>query len=119
MKSVEDFTEFDQRAAYFDGDPVIATKQGVNVLEPGSQVHFMAEIQALLDFPPAPQLGLDGKVNPKRATASEKRGQDLFFGKAACAGCHQAPYYTVQFHAQPEGGALLQAADDQWSHAKR
>ncbi len=94
LKSVEDFTEFEQRAAYFDGDPVIATKKGVNILERGSQVHFMAEIQALLDFPPAPQLGLDGKLNPKSATASEKRGQDLFFGKAACAGCHQAPYYT-------------------------
>src|SRR4029453_4806629 len=39
LKSVEDFTEFEQRAAYFDGDPVIATKKGVNGLERGSQVH--------------------------------------------------------------------------------
>ena len=39
LKTVEDFTEFEQRAAYFDGDPVIATKKGVNVLERGSQVH--------------------------------------------------------------------------------
>ena len=45
LKSVEDFTEFEQRAAYFDGDPVIATKKGVNILERGSQVHFMAEFQ--------------------------------------------------------------------------
>ncbi|HHT9111476.1 MAG TPA: cytochrome B6, partial [Candidatus Brocadiaceae bacterium] len=42
LKSVEDFTEFEQRAAYFDGDPVTATKKGVNILERGSQVHFMA-----------------------------------------------------------------------------
>ncbi len=28
LKSVEDFTEFEQRAAYFDGDPVIAQKKG-------------------------------------------------------------------------------------------
>src|SRR3972149_5355665 len=35
LKSVEDFTEFEQRAAYFDGDPVIATKKGVKVLERG------------------------------------------------------------------------------------
>jgi cytochrome c peroxidase len=94
LKSVEDFTEFEQRAAYFDGDPVIATKKGVNILERGSQVHFMAEFQELLDFPPAPKLGIDGKLNLKKATASEKRGQDLFFGKAVCASCHQAPYYT-------------------------
>ena len=52
LKSVEDFTEFEQRAAYFDGDPVIATKKGVNILERGSQVHFMAEFQDILDFPP-------------------------------------------------------------------
>src|SRR3546814_9935218 len=56
LKTVEDFTEFEQRAAYFDGDPVIATKKGVNVLERASQVHFMAEFEALLDFPPAPKL---------------------------------------------------------------
>jgi cytochrome c peroxidase len=94
LKTVEDFTEFEQRAAYFDGDPVIATKKGVNVLERGSQVHFMAEFQELLDFPPAPKLGIDGKLTSKKATASEKRGQELFFGKATCASCHQAPYYT-------------------------
>ena len=94
LKSVEDFTEFEQRAAYFDGDPVIATKKGVNILERGSQVHFMAEFQELLDFPPAPKLGVDGKLYPKMATDSETRGQELFFGKANCASCHPAPYYT-------------------------
>ena len=94
LKSVEDFTEFEQRGAYFDGDHVIGTKKGANILERGSQVHFMAEFQELLDFPPAPKLGIDGRVNPQKATASEKRGQILFFGKAACAECHQPPYYT-------------------------
>src|SRR5664280_341225 len=94
MKSVEDFTEFEQRAAYFDGDPVIATKKGVNILERGSQVHFMAEFQELLDFPPAPKLDIFGKLNPEKASAAESRGQDLFFGKAQCAACHAPPYYT-------------------------
>jgi cytochrome c peroxidase len=94
LKSVEDFTEFEQRAAYFDGDPVIATKKGANILERGSQVHFMAELQALLDFPPAPKLGIDGKLDPRKATESEKRGQVLFLGKAGCGSCHPAPYYT-------------------------
>jgi cytochrome c peroxidase len=94
LKSVEDFTEFEQRAAYFDGDPVIATKKGVNILERGSQVHFMAEFQELLDFPPAPKLGIDGKLDPAQASESEMRGQVLFFGKAQCGTCHPAPYYT-------------------------
>ena len=94
LKTVEDFTEFEQRAAYFDGDPVIATKKGVNVLERGSQVHFMAEFQELLDFPPAPKLGWDGKLDATKATPAELHGQEVFFGKGQCATCHSVPYYT-------------------------
>ena len=94
LRTVEDFTEFEQRAAYFDGDPVTATKKGLNILERGSQVHAMAEFQELLDFPPAPKLDLYGKLDPKKASESEMRGQKLFFGKAKCSECHPAPYYT-------------------------
>nr|WP_225601877.1 MULTISPECIES: cytochrome B6 [unclassified Pseudomonas]MDL2425874.1 cytochrome B6 [Pseudomonas sp. BJa5] len=94
LKTVEDFTEFEQRAAYFDGDPVIATKKGVNILDRGSQVHFMGEFQALLDFPPAPKLDVEGKLIPGKASEQELRGEKLFYGKAACAGCHTPPYFT-------------------------
>jgi cytochrome c peroxidase len=94
MKSVEDFTEFEQRAAYFDGEPDKATRNGVNILERGSQVHFMAEFQDILDFPPAPKLNVLGKLDPAKASDSEKRGQDVFFGKGQCAVCHTPPFYT-------------------------
>ncbi len=95
LKSVEDFTEFEQRAAYFDGDTLSSVAKGVNPLERGSQVHFMSEFQELLAFPPAP-LGIDGKLDPKKFSADspEMLGQELFFGKAKCATCHPAPYYT-------------------------
>lgn len=94
LKTIEDFTEFEQRAAYFDGDPVTATKKGVNVLERGSQVHFMAEFESLLDFPPAPKLNPLGRLDASMASESERRGEELFFGKAQCGVCHPAPYYT-------------------------
>ena len=94
LKTVEDFTEFEQRAAYFDGDPIQAQRKGVNVLERGSQVHFMSEFQSILDFPPAPKLNVFGKLDPTKATEAELRGQELFFGKAQCSICHTAPYYT-------------------------
>ncbi|MDY6821243.1 MAG: cytochrome B6 [Deferribacterota bacterium] len=94
LKSVEDFTEFEQRGAYFDGDIVIATKKGVNVLERGSQVHAMAEFQEILDFPPAPKLNVYGKLIKEKATPAELRGQELFFGKAECSKCHTPPFYT-------------------------
>jgi cytochrome c peroxidase len=96
MKSIEDFTQFEQLAAYFDGDPLTAIAKGINFLDRSTQVHFMAELQDLLDFPPAPNLGLDGKLDAKKfpADSPEMRGQQLFFGKAQCAICHPAPYYT-------------------------
>lgn len=94
LRSIEDFTEFEQRAAYFDGDPITATKKGVNPLERGSQVHFMSEVQSILDFPPVPKLDLFGKLIPSKASEEELRGQALFFGKARCGSCHPAPYYT-------------------------
>src|SRR5688572_13573403 len=119
LKNVEDFTEFEQRAAYFDGDPVLATKKGVSVLERGSQVHFMAEFQALLDFPPAPKLNVLGRLNRARASQSEIRGEDLFFGKAQCSVCHQPPFYTDNqmhdlaverfFKPRIEGGMMITA----------
>jgi cytochrome c peroxidase len=96
LKSIEDFTEFEQRAAYFDGDQVSASAKGINPLERGSQVHFMSEVQELLDFPPAPGLGIDGKLDPKKFAADslEMKGQQVFFNKGQCATCHPAPYYT-------------------------
>ncbi|MDX9886341.1 cytochrome B6 [Thauera sp.] len=94
LKTVEDFTEFEQRAAYFDGIPADAARKGTNVLERGSQVHFMAEFQALLDFPPAPKLDVFGKLISAKASESELRGQAVFFGKGQCASCHAPPYYT-------------------------
>lgn len=94
LKTVEDFTEFEQRAAYFDGDPTAAAKKGISPLERGSQVHAMAEFQELLDFPPAPKLNVFGRLDPAKATPSELRGEALFHGKGQCAACHTPPYYT-------------------------
>ena len=73
---------------------MIAAKKGVNHLARSTQVSFMAEFQELLDFPPAPKVGIDGKLDPRKASPEELRGQELFFGKAKCAVCHIPPYYT-------------------------
>lgn len=94
LKTVEDFTEFEQRAAYFDGDPTTAAKKGVNTLNRADQVHAMAEFQELLDFPPAPKLTVLGKLDPAKATAAEIRGEALFNGKGQCSVCHSGPYFT-------------------------
>jgi len=46
-----------------------------------SQVHFMAEFQEILDFPPAPKLNFEGKLDPSKANEAELRGQNLFLAK--------------------------------------
>jgi cytochrome c peroxidase len=94
LKTVEDFTEFEQRAAYFDGDTVIAQKKGVNILDRGAQVHPMAELQEFIDFPPAPKLDVFGHLDPAKASAQELRGEQLFLGKARCSGCHPPPLFS-------------------------
>lgn len=119
LRTVEDFTEFEQRAAYFDGDIVQAAKKGLNILERGHQVHDMAEFQELLDFPPAPKLDVFGRLDRTKATPQEARGEDLFFGKAKCGPCHTPPYYTdgqmhnlkVERFYKPriEGGMMMTA----------
>jgi cytochrome c peroxidase len=93
LRSIEDFTEFEQRTAYFDGDHVTAAKKGVFLPDRASQVVMMAQMQNMFDFPPTPKLDQFGKLIPEAATEAELMGQELFFGKARCAECHPAPFY--------------------------
>lgn len=93
LRSVEDFTEFEQRTAYFDGDHVIAAKKGVNLPDRSSQVAMMAQMQNMFDFPPAPKLNELGLLRRDKATPLELKGQDVFFGKGKCATCHKPPFY--------------------------
>lgn len=93
LRSVEDFTEFEQRTAYFDGDHVTAAKKGVHLPNRSDQVSMMAQMQNMFDFPPAPKLDLLGRLIPSLATEQELQGEKLFFGKAKCAECHPAPFY--------------------------
>jgi cytochrome c peroxidase len=92
LRSVEDFTEFELRTAYFNGDPIHAMKKGFTIL-PRVQVAHMAQLQNMLDFPPAPKLTATGRLDPARATESERRGEAVFFGKGQCATCHVPPFY--------------------------
>ncbi|MEP6601003.1 MAG: cytochrome B6 [Nitrospirota bacterium] len=94
LRSVEDFTEFEQRTAYFNGDMIRAIKKGMNMIDRIPVTH-MAQMQNMIDFPPAPKLDpMTGRLNRKKATPQEIQGEDVFFGKAKCAVCHQPPAYT-------------------------
>lgn len=93
LRSVEDFSEFEQRTAYFDGDHVIGTKKGAHFVNRASGAAMMAQMQNMFDFPPAPKLDVFGKLIPEQATELEMKGQEVFFGKGRCVECHQPPFY--------------------------
>ena len=96
LRSVEDFTEFEQRTAYFNGDEIHAIKKGMNILD-RIQVSHMAQMQNMFDFPPAPKLDIStGHLIPALATESELRGEQLFYGKAQCSVCHSGPAFMDQ-----------------------
>jgi cytochrome c peroxidase len=99
LRSVEDFTEFEQRTAYFNGDQIHAFKKGAMILD-RVQVSHMAQLQNMLDFPPAPKLDPStNRLNSALATEQELRGEKLFHGKAKCATCHTGPsFMDQQYH---------------------
>ncbi|WP_085025994.1 cytochrome B6 [Ensifer aridi] len=88
LRSIEDFTEFEQRTAYFNGDHVSAARKGVNLLDRSSQVSMMAQMQNMIDFPPAPKLDTSGRLDPSQASEQELEGERVFMGKGRCALCH-------------------------------
>src|SRR3954469_2970808 len=93
LRSVEDFTEFEQRTAYFNGDEVHAAKKGMMILD-RVQVSHMAQMQNMFDFPPAPKIVSEtGRLDRTKATEAEVRGEQVFFNKGRCAECHTPPFY--------------------------
>jgi cytochrome c peroxidase len=88
LRSVEDFTEFEQRTAYFNGDHVSADKKGTHQPNRTNQVSLMAQMQNMIDFPPAPKLDASGKLDRAKASKLELAGEKVFNGKGRCAECH-------------------------------
>ena len=88
LRSVEDFTEFEQRTAYFNGDHMSATRKGVHLPSRPDQVAMMAQMQNIIDFPPAPKLNAVGRLDRTKATSQELAGEEIFLGKGLCAECH-------------------------------
>ena len=95
LKSVEDFTEFEQRAAYFDGDSGDRHQEGrqhPGTRQPGP---LHGRDAGAVRLPAGAETERSRQAGPEgRRRTSEMRGQKVFFGKGHCAVCHPAPYYT-------------------------
>lgn len=100
LRSVEDFTEFEQHTAYFNGDHVSAARKGQHIPDRSHKVAFMAQMQNIIDFPPAPKLDPTGRLIPELASEQELLGEEIFMGKGRCAVCHipEMSFMDQQMH---------------------
>ena len=94
LRSVEDFTEFEQRTAYFNGDPIHAMKKGFIDPRPRPGVSHMAQLQNMFDFPPAPKLD---HARPARSTPRRPRARSAArscsSARRSAPSCHPPPFY--------------------------
>jgi cytochrome c peroxidase len=90
LRSLNHFAEVEE---YFDGDIGLQPQIGGRQLDRPS-TNRMGDFNGIIAWPPAPKLDRFGKLITSRATAAEIRGEKLFAGKARCASCHPAPFYT-------------------------
>ena len=95
LRSVEDFTEFEQRTAYFNGDPIHAMKKGLHDHRRASRSRTWRRCRTCSTSRPRRSSTVTGRLDPGEGDASrELRGEKLFFGKAQCADLPPGPAST-------------------------
>jgi cytochrome c peroxidase len=90
IRSTDHFAEVEE---YFDGDISLQLQLGGRQLDRPS-TNRMGDFNSIIGWPPAPKLDRFGALIKSKATDAELRGEALFNGKARCAFCHPAPFYT-------------------------
>ena len=118
LRSVEDFTEFEQGGAYFDGDHVIAAKKGVNRLDrstPGGA-----------SWPSCRRCWISRRLRSSRSTASSTRGKRppeelrraraLFRQGPRVRRATFRPYYTDNLMHNLKTERFFKSRRDQQSH---
>lgn len=93
IRSMDHFAEVEE---YFDGDPGMQQSIGPRAAK-REVTNRMGDFNSILDYPPAPKLSPLGRLRPELATESEKRGEELFYGKAKCSECHSGPAFVDDY----------------------
>jgi cytochrome c peroxidase len=91
IRSLDQFSRTEENSAYFDGDIALAERKGARKFT-DRETMAMDHTMSILDFPPAPKLDAQGRLDTTRATEQEVRGLAAF--ERHCASCHPAPVYS-------------------------
>ena len=86
-RSIRTMDHFAEVEEYFDGDTAMLAAIGGRTLQ-RPQTNHMGDLNAIIDFPPAPKLDALNRLIADKANPEELRGEALFLGKAQCAACH-------------------------------
>jgi len=79
---------------------VSAQRKGMNRPDRVDHVPMMAQMQNIIDFPPAPKLDAFKRLDPAKANPTELAGEKVFMSKGRCAECHipQESFLDHQMH---------------------
>ena len=114
LKNVEDFTEFEQRAAYFDGDQVSAAAKGINPLERAQPGPFHGGDAGPARLPAgAARRGRQARPEEVREGFAGDARPDAVLRQGPVRQLPPGAVLHRQPDARPPGRALLQDADDQ------
>jgi len=91
IRSLDQFSRTEENSAYFDGDISLAERKGARKFT-DRETMAMDHFQSIIDFPPAPKLDGEGRLDHSKATEAEVRGEAVF--TKHCASCHAPPHYS-------------------------
>ena len=90
LRTVADHAQVEQ---YFGGDTGLKAAL-VSDARDRTTANRIESFISIIGFPPAPKLDSFERLDHKKATAAEARGEALFYGKARCSECHAPPAYS-------------------------
>jgi len=92
-RAIHSLAEFAVVEDYFEGELFWAKHIGAKPFT-GEEALAISAFLSAIDFPPAPRLGPEGRLDPALATPSQRRGEEIFFRKGRGGTCHPAPFYS-------------------------
>ena len=110
LKSVEDFTEFEQRAAYFDGDHTRAARKGRQPSRAGQPGALHGRVSEPARLPAGAEADVLGQPRPGDDKRGGAAGRSTLLWQSAVLGLPPGAVLHRQLDAQPEDGTVLQAA---------
>ncbi len=104
LKTIEDFTEFEQRAAYFDGDQVSAAAKGINPWSVAARSTSCPKCRSFSTSRPPPACRITAKTRPQKfgPDSLEMKGRNPVLRQSRVLHLPPGPVLHRQPDARPQ-----------------